>query len=109
VAGERRGVAWSGYRRVASRLDAQAARTVETSSPPQASSGGSASAERNRAWASWSDGRLPDPSHHGQVTSLRSPPSIETTFPVPRQGRQVSGSPSFVLEAGGLGLTSARG
>ena len=34
----------------------------------------------------------PLPSHHGQVTVLGEPPRLDTTWPVPRQGRQAWGS-----------------
>ena len=36
--------------------------------------------------------KLPLPSHHGQVTVLGEPPRLDTTWPVPRQGRQAWGS-----------------
>ena len=39
------------------------------------------------AWASWSAMKRPLPSHHGQRTSWGSPPSPETTLPLPRQAR----------------------
>jgi hypothetical protein len=32
--------------------------------------------------------KCPLPAHHGQVMVLGEPPSLEITWPVPRQGRQ---------------------
>ena len=40
------------------------------------------------------------PSHHGHFTSLRLPPDIETTVPVPRHGEQ--GSPDSGARASPL-------
>src|SRR3954467_2915807 len=46
-------------------------------------------APRLAACASWSEpSRRPPPSHHGQGTSLRTPPRLEITRPVPRQAEQ---------------------
>jgi hypothetical protein len=44
---------------------------------------------------------LPLPPHHGQVTSCGSPPSPETSFPVPRHGLQTLRASSGVALIGG--------
>lgn len=43
-------------------------------------------------WASVSGTRTPPPPHHGQAILLGSPPRLEITWPLPRQGIHSRGS-----------------
>ncbi len=49
--------------------------------------------------------RVPVPSHHGHGTVLSVPPSFEVTWPVPRQGGQLTGG----VGSGSASVTSGRG